>query len=71
MMMHLVIPSKKVLAESPGIFETAKLLGKRGLILQGFELRLRERIVIGHLGTTMALGHAQIREQEGDRLGGH
>ena len=71
MMMHLVIPSKKVLAEGPGIFETAKLFGKRGLIFQGFELRLRKRVVIGYLGTAVALGHAQISEQEGDRLGGH
>jgi len=37
MMMHLVIPSKKVLAEGPGIFETAKLFGKRGLILVGLD----------------------------------
>ena len=71
MVMHLVIPSKKVLAKGPGIFETAKLFGKRGLIFQGFELRFRKRIVIGHLGTAMALGHAQIREQERDRLRGH
>ncbi len=55
MMMDLVIPGKEVLAKGPGIFDTAKLCGKRGLIFQGFELRLRKRIVIGHLGTLWLL----------------
>src|SRR3989338_371107 len=71
MMMLLVVPRKKLSTESSGILVGAKPLGKLWAVLHRLELALRIGIIVGYMRTTVGLGHSQLRQQEGHRLGGH
>ena len=59
-----VVPAEERAAEGPGVLQGAEALRKLRAILQGFELGLRERIVVAHMGAAMGLGDAKISEQQ-------
>src|SRR5206468_12693542 len=54
----------EVAAEAAHVLERAEALRKVGPVLHGFELRLRERVVVGDVGTRVGLGDAEIGEQQ-------
>ena len=47
MVMLLIVPVEEPAAEAFGILDAAKALREAWLILQGFEVALRERVVVG------------------------
>src|SRR5947209_20517938 len=59
-----VVPGEEVAAEAAHVLERAEALRKVGPVLHGFELRLRERVVVGDVGTRVGLGDAEIGEQQ-------
>lgn len=71
MVVVVVVPLKKGLTKSAGLFNRTKELGKLGLVLEGFELSFGIRIVIGDMGTSMGFRHASIRQQQSNSLGSH
>ena len=70
-MMLGVVPGEEDLAEAAGILDGTETIWELRTILQGFELTLRERVVIGDVRVAVGLGDAQVGEEQGDRLGGH
>ncbi len=60
MMMFRVVPSKELLAKNPAVFDTTKTIRELGPILQGFEVGLREGIVVGVVRSAVRLGDPQI-----------
>ena len=52
----IVVPSKEGLAVASSILKAAKAFWKVGAVFHGLELRLRERVVVRGVGTTVALG---------------
>ena len=70
-MVLAIVPMKKLPAESSAILQTPKPRRKFRPVLHRLELALRIRIVIGYMGTTVGLGHSQVRQQQRHRLGGH
>ena len=66
-----VVPSKECLAVASGIFDAAKALREVGAVFHGLELRLRVGVVIRGVGAAVALGHVQVDQQTGHRLGAH
>lgn len=67
----VVIPGKESSGPSPGLTQRGKLVGKSGMILEGFEVSLRLGIIIGHLRPRVAFGDPQVVEQLGHWLGFH
>src|SRR5664280_3832818 len=70
-MVLAVIPAKKVLTEGACVLDRAETIGKLRPVLEGFELTFRVGIVIRDMRPTVRLGDSQVRQQEGNRLGGH
>ena len=66
-----VVPSKECLAMASRIFDAAKALREVGAVFHGLELRLRIGVVIRGVGAAVALGHVQVNQQTGHRLGAH
>ena len=66
-----VVPGKECLAMASGVFDAAKALREVGAVFHGLELRLRIRVVIRGVRATVALGHVQVNQQTGHRLGAH
>ena len=66
-----VVPIEEVLAMGAGILDAAEAFRKVGAIFQGPELRLRERVVVGDVGSAVGLGDVQIDQQLRDGLGAH
>ena len=69
--MLIVIPGEKYLAEGPDVLDTTKTVRKLGAVFHRAELAFRIRIVVGGVGPAMGLGHAQVGQQQGHRLGPH
>ena len=69
--MLLVVLVKERSDPGPGIFQRTEEVREVRSIFQGLELRLGIRIVIGDAWSRMSLGHAQIGQQHGQRLGLH
>src|SRR5688500_12875495 len=69
--MLLIIEGKELLAEATGVFQTAEASRKRGRVLHCLELRLRERVVVGDVGTRMRPHDAQITQELRYRFGSH
>jgi hypothetical protein len=67
----LVVPVKEGPDPCPGIFKGTKAIGKVGAVLQGLELRLGIWIVMLDAWERMGLDHAQVCQQQGQRLGLH
>src|SRR5271165_3401358 len=70
-MVLAVVPAKKVLTEGACVLDRAETIGKLRSVLEGFELTFRAGIVIRDMQPTVRLGDSQVRQQEGNRLGGH
>ena len=58
-------------AERAGVFDRAEPAGERRAVLEGLEVGLRVRVVVGHVGAAVAAGDTEVDEQLSDRLGGH
>ncbi len=63
-MMFVVVPGEKRVRPGAGVRQAAETVGIVRALLQGFELRLGKRIVIGHVRVGMAFGDAQIGHQQ-------
>ena len=59
------------LAERTGVLDRLKAGRKDRLILKGLELRFRVRIVVAHVGPAVALGDAEVGQEQGHRFGTH
>ena len=55
----------------PRILERAEALGKIEPVCERLEVGFRVRVIVRHVRPRMRLRHAEIGEQEGDRLQGH
>ena len=64
-----VAPSEESLAMGARILDAAEALGEARLVLHGFELRLRVRVVVADTRSAVTLGHVQIDQQAGHRFG--
>ena len=53
MVVLLIVPWEEPPAEGFRVFDAAEELGKLRLILQGFEVAFRERVVVGSMRPTM------------------
>ena len=71
MAMLFVVPLEEALAVSAGFFDTAEAVGEVRAVLQGFELRLREGVIVGDVGTAVGLGHIEVHQQFCHELGSH
>jgi len=58
-----VVPRKERSAVARGVIDPEEATRKTGGVLQGLELRLRERVVIGDLGPTQRSRHTEIGKQ--------
>ncbi len=58
-----VVPGEERATEGDGRFDVLEAIGKAGMVLQGLELRLGERIVIGHPGSAQRARYPKIGEQ--------
>ena len=63
--------AKNALAVRAGGLDRGEPAGEVGPVLQGLELGLGERVVVGDVRAGVGLGDAEVGEQERDRLGGH
>ena len=66
-----VVPREERPAEARGVLDVDEATGKAGVVLQGLELRLRERIVIGDLGTAQGSRDAEVGEKLSRALARH
>jgi hypothetical protein len=66
-----VVPTEEALAEGAGVLDTAEPLGEAGVVLEGLELALAVRVVIGDVRAAVGPCHAEVGQQHGDRLGSH
>ena len=68
MVVFVVVPVEEVPAERIGVWNATESVRVTWPILQGFEVRLRERVVAGDMGSAMNLGGAKIANSNaGDR----
>ena len=63
MVVFLIVPGEEAAAERFGVLNAAKTLRKLRLVFHGFEVALRERIVIGGVRSAVGFGDAEIGEQ--------
>ena len=66
-----VVPREERAAMARGVLDAREATRKAGLVFQGLELRLRERIVIADLGSAERSRHTEIREQLGCAFARH
>ena len=66
-----VVPGEEVAAEAARVLERAEAVGEVGPVLQRLELRLGVRVVVRDVRPRVALGDAEVGEQQRDRLRGH
>jgi len=59
-----VVPGTEDAAVGSGILDRTEARRECRAVLQGFELRLRERVVVGDVRTGMSLGDAQVGPQD-------
>ena len=57
-----VVPGEEKLTEAAGILDGAEAVRELWPVFQGFELRLRERVVVGDMGPGVGLGDTEIGE---------
>ena len=70
-MVRVVVPREQIAADAARVFERAEPVRKLGAVLQGPELRCRERIVVAHARPRMTGVDAQVREEQRDELAPH
>ena len=66
--MHSVVPAEEHLAVRSRMFDRTEARWELRPIFQGFELRLRVRVVVGDMGTTVRFDHVQVHEERRYRL---
>src|SRR5438552_4078047 len=66
-----VVPGEEDVAMRSGILDRAEPVREVGPVLERFELRLREGIVVRDVRAGVGLRHAEIGQQERDGLRGH
>ena len=62
--MNLVVPVKEGTHSHAGILDRAETVGIAGVVLEGLELGLGERVVIGGIRTAGAGTHAEVVQQQ-------
>ena len=67
----VVVPGKEALAETARILNRSKAVRVSRAVLQSFEVRLREGIVVRDVRTAMRFHDSQIGKQQGQRFGRH
>ena len=65
---RIVVPREQIAADGARVCERAEPVRKRRPVLQGPELRFRERIVVAHAGPRMTGVDTQIREEQRDEF---
>ena len=55
----VVVPAEELLTESACIGQATEACGEVGAVLQGLELGLAKRVVVGHVGAAVTLGLIQ------------
>ena len=66
-----IVPAEERSTERLGLALIPELSGKRGMVLQGFELSLGKRVVIRHLRPAQRAGHAEVSEKLSGALARH
>src|SRR5450631_1452052 len=69
--MLLVVPLEKLLAKGAAVLDAAEAIGELRTVLHGSKLAFRIRVVVGNIGSAVALGDTQVGHQKGHRLGLH
>jgi hypothetical protein len=59
----VVVPPEEAPTEIPAVFNRAEAVRELWPVLEGFELGLRVRIVVGAMRTRVALADTQIRQE--------
>ena len=67
-MMRVVVPGEEVAAEAAPVFERTETAREAGPVLEGLELRLGEWVVVRDVRPRVALGDAEVGEQQRDGL---
>jgi len=65
MVMFKVVPIKETTTPSASIDLITEALRISREILEGFELSLRVRIIVGNVRSGVGFGHAQVRQEHG------
>src|ERR1017187_3555837 len=71
MAMLIVVVGEENLTERAGIGQAPELARECRAVLDGFKLRLTERVVVRDVRPGMGLADMQVGKQHGDRLGRH
>ena len=66
-----VVPAEETLAEGAAVLDRAEASRELWSILECFEVRLGEGIVVRSVRAGMAFGNAQVSQQQRHGLGGH
>ena len=66
-----IVPAEERSTERLGLALIPEPSGKRGMVLQGFELSLGKRVVIRHLRPAQRAGHAEVSEKLSGALARH
>lgn len=66
--MFFVVPAEEVHCEGASILDRAEARREAWPVLQGAELALGVRVVIGDVRAAVGLGDAKVAEQEGNGL---
>ena len=64
MMMLVVIPGEEVLTETAGILDGAETVRVVRPVFHGFEVRFRERVVVGNMRTAMSLDDTEVGQKQ-------
>src|SRR6185503_1597139 len=70
-MVFVVVPAEEALAERAAVFDRTEAFWELRSILERLKLRFGIRVVVRTVRTGVALGDAQIGEEQGHRLGRH
>src|SRR4051812_1234843 len=71
MMVVLIVPGEEAATEVLGVLDAAEAPGELGLVFQGLEVSLRERVVVGGVGPAVRPGDAEVGQHQGGGLGLH
>src|SRR5437867_2711365 len=66
-----VVPGEELTAKRAPILHGSKAVGEAGAVLEGLELRLRGRVIIGDVRPREGLRDAEVGQEHGDRLAIH
>jgi hypothetical protein len=70
-LVRVVVPPEEVLPKCARVGDRSESLGKLRTIFERFEVRFGEGIIVRHVRAAMRLGHAEVGQEERDRLALH